>query len=85
MSDPHTIDIPARILNETDTGYLVTQRPLGGRGGVWLDKDAVTVRDRNAVLTFHTITLPAELAVRKGLNTQMQESRPAPSPYGGQP
>lgn len=83
MADPHTIDIPARILNETDTGYLVTQRPLGSRGGVWLDKDAVTVKDRNAVQHYHIITLPAELAVRKGLNTQMQEPGRAPSPYGG--
>ena len=78
-----TIKIEGRILAETDTGILVTQRPFGGRNGVWLAKNLVRVADRNAVLPHHIITMPADMAAKKGLGPKMQESRTAPSPYGG--
>lgn len=81
MSD--TTKIEARILNETDTGILVTQRPFGGRNGVWLAKNLVRVADRNAVLPHHIITMPADMAAKKGLGPKMQEARTAPSPYAG--
>lgn len=81
MSD--TIKIEARILNETDTAYLVTQRPFGGRNGVWLPKAGVLVADRHAIQPHHIITLPADMAARHGLGPKMQESRTAPSPYAG--
>ena len=77
------IEIQARIINETDTAYLVTQRPFGGRNGVWLPKAGVIVVDRNGVMAHHTVRLPADMAAKKGLGPKMQESRAAPSPYGG--
>lgn len=77
------IEIQARIVNETDTAYLVTQRPFGGRNAVWLPKAGVVVVDRNGVMAHHTVRLPADMAAKKGLGLTMQESRPAPSPYTG--
>ncbi len=78
---PHIVPIPCRILNETDTGYLVTQRPHG-RDGVWLDKAAVTIPDRSEVKPHHIALVPADLAVRNNLGPEMLESRRAPSPWG---
>lgn len=82
MSDQ--IEIQARIVNETDTGYCVTQRRFGSVTGCWLPKDKVTVADRHAIQPHHIITLPADMAARHGLGPKMQESRPAPSPYGAE-
>ncbi|WP_408592073.1 hypothetical protein ACIPCF_08130 [Paracoccus marcusii] len=79
---PHIVPIPCRILNETDTGYLVTQQPYG-RTGVWIDKDKVTIRDRNEVHAHHIALMPADLAARKHLGETMQAPRRAPSPWGG--
>lgn len=78
-----TIKIEARILAETDSAILVTQRPFGGRNGVWLTKKLITVEDRHAIQPHHIITLPVDMAAEKGLGPKMQESRTAPSPYGG--
>ncbi|WP_339820661.1 hypothetical protein [uncultured Paracoccus sp.] len=77
---PHMVPIPCRILNETDTGYLVTQQPYG-RTGIWIDKDKVTIRDRNAVQAHHVALMPADLAARKHLGEAMQTPRKAPSPW----
>ncbi|MCG6112906.1 MAG: hypothetical protein MEQ74_12080 [Paracoccus sp.] len=78
---PDLIPIPLRILNETDGAYLVTQRPHG-RDGVWLDKAAVQIPDRNEVKPHHIALVPADLARRKNLGDTMAAPRRAPSPWG---
>lgn len=82
MSD--TTKIEARIIQESVWAYLVTQRPFGNRGGVWLTKKLITVEDRHAIQPHHIITLPTDMAARHGLGPKMQESRTAPSPYGAE-
>lgn len=79
---PQIVPVPVRVLNETATGWLVTQSP-SARHGVWLDKAAVTIPDLHEIKPHKIAMVPADLAARKRLGPEMLGARPCPSPWEG--
>ena len=70
MANSDLIEVPVRLLNETDTGWLVTQSRYG-REGFWLNKSEVEIPDRNEIKPHLTARLPRALAEKKGMKGEM--------------
>ena len=71
MANPDLIDVPVRVLNETDRAWLVTQREFGSRGAVWLRKVDVAIPDLNEIKPHLTARLSRALAEKHGLKGEM--------------
>lgn len=67
ISTPEIIEAPVRVLNETDTGWLVSQRPFGQRDAQWLDKSEVEIPDRGEIKPMQTARMSRAYAIRKGV------------------
>ena len=66
------VDVPVRVINETDTAWLVTQRRFGTRGGSWLTKAGTSIPTRLEIRDHHIAHMPAALAAKLGLKGEMQ-------------
>ncbi|MDB6178966.1 hypothetical protein PAF17_15855 [Paracoccus sp. Z330] len=57
------IRVPVRLLNETDTGWLVTQDK--NYNSQWLDKSEVEIPDRGEIKPMLTAVMSREYADKK--------------------
>lgn len=65
------IDVPVRVINETDTAWLVTQRKFGSRACTWLTKAGTSIPTRHEIRPHHIAHVPAALAAKLGLKGEM--------------
>lgn len=64
-----TVQVPLRVVNETDTGYCVTQDAYS-RSGTWIDKDKVQIPDLHEVKPTVTAIMPSWYADKRGLRAE---------------
>lgn len=71
MSDPDMVpdmvEVPVRLLSETETRFLVTRAPFASRPATWLDKDQCQIADALEVKTWKTARMDRDYARRRGL------------------
>lgn len=67
MSDPDMVDVPVRVLSETEDRFLVTREPFSSRFSTWLDKDQCEIADKLEVKTWKTARMARDYARRRGL------------------
>lgn len=60
------VEIPVRVLNETDKAWLMTTEPFGRRFAHWEPKSRVQIPDRNEVKPMHTSVMPRAYALSRG-------------------
>lgn len=61
------VEVPVRVLSETETRFLVTRAPFAARPSSWLDKDQCEIADKLEVKTWKTARMARAYAQRRGL------------------
>lgn len=60
------VEIPVRVLNETDKAWLMTTEPFGRRFAHWEPKSLVRIPDRHEVKPMLTACMSRDYAVQRG-------------------
>lgn len=64
MTDP--VQIPVRVIGETDKAWLMTTQPFGRRFAHWEPKSRVQIPDRNEIKPMLTALMSRDYAVSRG-------------------
>lgn len=61
-----TVQIPVRVINETDKAWLMTTEPFGRRRAAWEPKSRVQIPDCHEIKPMKTACMSREYALSKG-------------------
>ncbi|QXI63388.1 hypothetical protein CP157_01106 [Paracoccus marcusii] len=64
MTDP--VQIPVRVISETDRAWLMTTQPFGSRFAHWEPKSRVQIPDINEIKPMLTALMSRDYAVSRG-------------------
>lgn len=68
------VQIPVRVLQETDQAWLLTLEPYGRRNAYWEPKAAVEIPDLHEIKPMQTARMRREYALRRGWLREVRQA-----------